>query len=144
MIVDVLGKESGTRIAMTADLNDTTRSTLNQRLWVEGNLSVDYGGTLDAGDTSTFGLIFDPKEMQSALKVPLPSLNIAENTFGLGYLEASPFEAACFPYAQHFVTTSMPTDIGLRNGDQLEQAVSRFSAQQNKAESQLAKSLVRR
>jgi hypothetical protein len=128
VIVDVRGRKSGSRLSLTAAIEGAPRHGLNQRLWVEGNLSVDYGGSLDAGDTQPFGLIFDPAEMKSALKVPLGGLSIEENTLGSAYLSERPFEAACFPYAQHFITTSMPKDIGLGSAEELEEAVARFSS----------------
>jgi hypothetical protein len=127
VIVDVEGKKSGNRLALVADLDGAQRRILNRRLWVEGNLSVDYGGELDGGDTQPFGLIFDPAEMRSALKLPLVGVRVEENGLGSGYLAAKPFEAACFPFAQHFATTSLPVDIGLRDEAELEAAVARFS-----------------
>jgi hypothetical protein len=130
ILIDVLGRESGNRVSIAADLNEARRRPLNQRLWVEGNLSVDYGGSLDAGDTQPFGLIFDPKEMRSALSLLLSGVKVEANTLGARYLAVEPFEAACFPFAQHFVTTSMPTDIGLRDAGQLEAAVLRFAGRQ--------------
>jgi hypothetical protein len=130
VIIDVVGRKSGKRLALTADLNGASRKGLNQRLWVEGNLSVDYGDTLDAGDTKPFGLIFDPEEMRSALTLSLDSLRVEENSLGSGYLASKPFEAACFPFAQHFATTSLPVDSGLRNAAELEEAVTRFSERQ--------------
>ena len=42
-----------------------------------------------------------------------------------------PFEAACFPYAQHFVTTSVPTATTMRTADDLEQAVTEISDEMN-------------
>lgn len=38
-------------------------------------------------------------------------------------LDPEPFEAAVFPYAQHFVTTTYPTATSMRTAEDLERAV---------------------
>ncbi len=123
VIVDVASAQSSNRLALVADLNHGVRTELEQRLWVEGNLSVDYGGELQQC-TKPFSLVFDPKEMAHALKLPLADISLCHNTFGGNMLSPEPFEAACFPFAQHFVTTSVPTATSMRTAEDLEQAVS--------------------
>ena len=59
----------GNSLALVADLNNGVLTELDQRLWVEGNLSVDYGGELQQC-TKPFSLVFDPKEMARALEAP--------------------------------------------------------------------------
>lgn len=122
IIVDVASARCGNSLALVADLNNGVSTKLDQRLWVEGNLSVDYGGTLQQC-TKPFSLIFDPKEMAQALKLPLDDISLCTNTFGVGMLDPAPFEVACFPYAQHFVTTSTPTATTMRTAEDLERAV---------------------
>jgi len=123
VIVDMASATSENGLVLTADLNNAVRTDLDQRLWVEGNLSVDYGGELQEC-TKPFSLVFDPGEMTHALKLPLDDISLCHNTFGGGMLAPMPFEAACFPYAQHFVTTSVPTATSMRTAEDLEQAVS--------------------
>ncbi len=122
VIVDVAGKESGNGLVLTADMKNAETVALDQRLWVEGNLSVDYGGELQES-TKPFSLVFDPGEMAHALKLPLEDISLCTNTFGRGILDPQPFEAAVFPYAQHFITTSFPTGTSLRTSEDLENAV---------------------
>lgn len=122
VIVDVASAHSNNSLALIADLNNGVRTELDQRLWVEGNLSVDYGGELQQC-TKPFSLVFDPKEMRQALKLPLEDIALCTNTFGGGMLAPMPFEAACFPYAQHFITTSVPTATSMRTAEDLERAV---------------------
>ncbi len=126
VIVDVVSAQSENSLVLVADLNDGVLTELDQRLWVEGNLSVDYGGELQQC-TKPFSLVFDPKEMARALKLPLDGVSLCTNTFGGGMLAPMPFEAACFPYAQHFVTTSVPTATSMRNAEDLEQAVTELN-----------------
>jgi len=126
IIIDVASAECGNSLAFVADLNHAVSTELDQRLWVEGNLSVDYGGALQQC-TKPFSLIFDPQEMARALKLPLEDISLCTNTFGAGMLDPRPFEAACFPYAQHFVTTSTPTATTMRTAEDLERAVTELN-----------------
>ena len=126
LVVDVAGADSGNHLAMTADLHAASMEPLTERLWVEGNLSVDYGGKLIEEDSTPFGLIFDPGEMQQALRIPLEAVSLEANTFGAGVVAETPFEACCFPYAQHFVTTSYPLPTPITTAVELERAVTSF------------------
>jgi hypothetical protein len=130
IIVDVTSAQSGNSLTLIADLKNGVLTELDQRLWVEGNLSVDYGGELQQC-TKPFSLVFDPREMAQALKLPLDDISLCTNTFGAGILDLVPFEAACFPYAQHFVTTSVPTATSMRTAEDLEQAVIEISDEMN-------------
>jgi len=126
VIVDVASARTKNSLALVADLKNATLKALDQRLWVEGNLSVDYGGELQQC-TKPFSLVFDPKEMTQALKIPLEDISLCTNTFGGGALNPIPFEVACFPYAQHFVTTSVPTATSMRTAEDIEQAVNEIN-----------------
>ena len=123
VVVDVKSAHGPNHIASVADLNVAEMRPLDQRLWLEGNLSVDYGGRLLDKDSVPFGLIFDPGEVEQALHIPLPAVRVETNTFGSGLLAEEPFEASCFPYAQHFQTTAFPVSNTIRDRAGLEQAV---------------------
>jgi hypothetical protein len=127
LIIDVASEQSSNQIALVADLKSGQQSPLNQRLWVEGNLSVDYGGDLEDNESKPFGLIFDPREMVHALNIPLEDVQIAHNSFGDYMLEQTPFEVCCFPFAQHFLTTSFPIVSSIKNEADLEAAVKAFN-----------------
>lgn len=126
VIVDIASAQSNNSLKFEADLKNAVLTELDQRLWVEGNLSVDYGGELQQC-TKPFSLVFDPMEMSKALKLPLDDIMLCTNTFGSGTLNPMPFEAACFPYAQHFVTTSVPTATSMRTAEDLENAVNEIN-----------------
>jgi hypothetical protein len=130
IIIDVASAGSSDSLVLVADMKQGELAELDQRLWVEGNLSVDYGGDLQQC-TKPFSLVFDPGEMAKALKIPLGDIAICANTFGAGALDTKPFEVACFPYAQHFVTTSVPTATSMRTADDLEHAVAEISDKMN-------------
>jgi hypothetical protein len=130
IIVDVKSSRSDNGLVLVADLKSGMLKKLDQRLWVEGNLSVDYGGELQQC-TKPFSLVFDPSEMAQALKIPINDISLCTNTFGEGLLDPMPFEVACFPYAQHFVTTSVPTATYMRTGKDLEKAVNEINNKMN-------------
>ena len=130
IIVDIASSKSDKSLILTADLKKAVLNDLDQRLWVEGNLSVDYGGELQQY-TKPFSLIFDPKLMRQALKLPLDDILLCTNTFGGEFLDPKPFEVACFPYAQHFITSSVPTATTMRTADDLEKAVTEINEKLN-------------
>lgn len=123
VIVDVRSRERPNDLAFAVRLADGAMRPLDQRLWVEGNLSVDYGGRLAHEGSEPFGLVFDPGEMSQALHLPLESVEVERNTFGTEFLAESPFSAACFPFAQHFLTTSYPRSSPIRDQRSLEDMV---------------------
>jgi len=130
IIVDVASSKTDNRLILTASMKNGVLTGLDQRLWVEGNLSVDYGGELQQS-TKPFSLVFDPKEMQQALKIPLKDILLCSNSFGGDFLDPRPFEVACFPYAQHFVTTSVPMATSMRTAEDLEQSVTQINEKMN-------------
>lgn len=119
VLVDVRSTERANAITMAASLDGAGFEPLAERLWIEGNLSVDYGGRLAHAGSDPFGLVFDPAEMTRALSVPLEDVTVETNSFGAGLLAAQPFEVACFPYAQHFVTSSYPRATPIRDREAL-------------------------
>ncbi len=123
VIVDVASRERSNQLSVTAALPGAPARALDARLWIDGNLSVDYGGRLMDAESVPFGLIFDPGEMAQALHLPLEAVTIERNTFGAGVLAAEPFEVACYPYAQHFLTTSYPRASPIQDQEGLETAV---------------------
>jgi hypothetical protein len=104
LLAEFAGKKSGQEFSASADLAKGQWRELNQELWVEGNLSIDYGGELKTGSSKAFSLIFDPFLMQKALNMPADSIEVRKNSY-LGSLIGADglICAAVFPYSQHFV-----------------------------------------
>jgi hypothetical protein len=127
LIIDVKSAQRRNHIASVADVHAGRLRPIDQRLWLEGNLSVDYGGRLLDADSVPFGLIFDPAEVEHAMQLPLDAVEIETNTFGEGLLADEPFEAGFFPFAQHFQTTSFPVASPISDRAGLEQAVGRLA-----------------
>jgi hypothetical protein len=128
LIVDVKSEHGPNHIESVAKLDAASMRPLDQRLWLEGNLSVDYGGRLLDPDSVPFGLVFDPGEVAQALHIPLEAIEVETNTFGRELLADEPFEACCFPYAQHFQTPSFPVASPVTNRADLERAVREMTA----------------
>ena len=130
VIVDVLSRESANQLSVTAALPGATMRPLDQQLWIDGNLSIAYGGHLMDPSAQPFGLVFDPAEMEQALELPLDTVSVDVNTFGAGILAQEPFEAACFPYAQHFLTPSYPRPSEIHDAEGLAEAVRSLAAEE--------------
>ena len=127
VIVDVAGADGRNTITAVANLDGASMRALDQRLWLEGNLSVDYGGRLMDPGSTPFGLVFDPGEVERALEIAPTALEVETNTFGAEYLADEPFEACVFPFAQHFQTTSFPAASPISDRESLERAVARMT-----------------
>lgn len=123
IILDVESMNHENKIQVNAKLKKASMKKLNKELWIEGNLSVDYGADLSEVQTKPFGLIFDPGEMDEALAINIEDVEILENTFLKGIIDKVPFEVCCFPYAQHFYTTTIPMEHNIVNENDLENAI---------------------
>jgi hypothetical protein len=98
--------ENGRNLVVASKLEEGTMTHLDQRLWIEGNLSIAYGRIKTQGNPGLFSLIFNPQEFERALKMPKGSYKVDANNWFPGLFEDEPAEVACFPYAQHFLSDS--------------------------------------
>ncbi len=104
LLVEAHDVANGNRFSLRSDISGGEVRQLDEELWIEGNLDVDYGGRLKDPDSSPFSLIFDPVLMQEAVEIPLDKVSIAQNTLMPSIIDgAQPSAAALFPYTQHFV-----------------------------------------
>lgn len=122
IIADIGRSNTSHSIAFTAKVDNGTMTPLNQRLWLEGNLSIGYGRTLSQNQADIFSLKFDPSEVEQALNVPLTDVHITTNSWYPGLFEQTPAHAVCFPYAQHFVSDSPGYTSQLKNKQDLLEA----------------------
>lgn len=128
ILADVKSAQSDNAFRISARAKDCPMKKLDQRLWIEGNLSVDYSGSLGDQSSDPFGLIFDPNEMREAYCIPPEDVRIEELTFGMLSDSATPFEACCFPWAQHFITTTFPMGHEMKNEGDLLQKLQEIAA----------------
>jgi hypothetical protein len=104
LLLEVKGSAGGGDFAARADLHAGTTEELDEELWIEGNMCVDYGGALKCETSSPFSLIFDPVLMEKAMRIPLDKVAIEANTFLKGIIDPKlPESVAVFPYSQHFI-----------------------------------------
>ena len=104
LLIDFKNGEKNKEFSLDLDLNSGSPEKLDESLWIEGNLSVDYGGDLEDDSSKNFSLIFDPALMDEALRIPLEHINIKENSYFSNLIDyEKPVSAAVFPYSQHFI-----------------------------------------
>jgi hypothetical protein len=104
LLVDFKRKNVDREYNLCADIKGGAFAPLDQTLWVEGNLSVDYGGVLKAESSKPFSLIFDPFLMKEAIRIPLEKVTVTANNYLSEIIDGrNPVSAALFPYSQHFI-----------------------------------------
>lgn len=104
LLVDIKNRKKNKEFMLSADLKKGETRELDEFLWIEGNLSVDYGGELKSDSSEFFSLIFDRNMMKEAVNIPLDQVEIEANSY-LGEIldPMHPVSAVVFPYTQHFI-----------------------------------------
>lgn len=95
---------------------------LDPILWIEGNLSVSYGLKYDSSG-KTFGLMFDKREMSTALDISIDQLSEYKNDWFSGHVEPMPEKIVVFKYAQHFISDSPGNYSNISSIDKLDDVV---------------------
>ncbi|MBN1331372.1 hypothetical protein JW978_00615 [Candidatus Dojkabacteria bacterium] len=111
------------QIAFESDVKNGEMKGLDQRLWLEGNLSICYGRELSENKPEVFSLKFDPAEVEEAIEIPLNNLKNYSNTWIPGLFEEKPAKLVCFPYAQHFLSDNLGYTSKLKNREELVNAL---------------------
>jgi len=124
IICNIESKKSKNLINMFIDIKEFNCIELNKKLWIEGNLSIDYSGELDNAGNAPFGLIFDPNEMKCAQLIKNDKVQINKLKFSFIDESMKPFETCCFQYAQHYITTIFPKGHEIKNEIDLENKIS--------------------
>jgi len=118
IIIDVRNNRENRNLVCNANIKNGVMNNLDQRLWLEGNLSIGYGRNLsESGDI--FSLKFDPDEVEKALHISNSDLQLEQNTWFKGLFANEPSNIVCFPYAQHFVSDSPGAASNLKNRDEM-------------------------
>lgn len=127
LLAQVKGKRGGRFFSLRADIKEGDMDDLDRELWVEGNLSVDYGGEIKSETSRPFSLIFDPVLMKEAKRISLDRVNIAANTYLDRIIDGKhPVTAALFPYGQHFFIKQDLKGQGLKDEGDLERHIGEF------------------
>ncbi len=119
ILVDFVRNDTTKKLIFESDIKKGVVKHLDQRLWLEGNLSIGYGKYLSENDADIFSLKFDPLEVKQALEIPLSSLKLEINTWYPGLFNKSPSKIACFQYAQHFLSDSPGSSSLIKNEKEL-------------------------
>lgn len=117
--VDVRREDQSHELVFQSDIKNGKMKMLDNRLWIEGNLSIGYGREKSENDSSVFSLKFDPREFEKAMEIQKSDLNIELNTWYPGLFEEAPSVVLCFPYAQHFLSDSPGAYSQLQNEEEL-------------------------
>ena len=123
LFIDIQKKDKSHKLELEVNVEKGEMTNLDQRLWLEGNLSIGYGRNLADNGADIFGLKFEPGEVEKALKIPNSSLHLESNTWLPGLFEKDPSQIVCFPYAQHFISDSPGHSSAIKNKNELMSAV---------------------
>lgn len=129
IIVDISNTDENRYLSYNTNITNGNMKKLSERLWLEGNLSNAYGRELVGEYSEPFGLIFDPKNVEYALDMPIEKVEILQNNWFVDMLKPIPSAILVFPYAQHFLVDISGIPIKIKNKDQLRQAMETFDFQ---------------
>ena len=119
LIVDMKNLSKNREISFIADIKNGTEKELDQRLWLEGNLSIGYGKLLSDNQADIFSLTFSPDEVKKAIEIPLEKITSLKNSWQSDLIKSNPDKALFFPYAQHFLSDSPGYSSKLKNKSDL-------------------------
>lgn len=123
LFVEMVRNDQSRELVYDLNVEQGQMKDLDQRLWLEGNLSVGYGSNLSENDAAVFSLKFEPCEVEKALDIPLSFVNLEKNSWYGGLFEERPSRVVCFPYAQHFVSDSPGSSSNIQNESELVAAI---------------------
>ncbi|MDC7225467.1 MAG: hypothetical protein PQJ61_01740 [Spirochaetales bacterium] len=127
LLINFQNNEKNSSFKMNVDLTGGETEELSAELWVEGNMSIDYGGKLKDDSSNNFSLIFDPFLMKEAQNIPISDITISENSYLGSIIDSkAPVDAAVFPYSQHFIIKQDLRREELNNEGDLEKLSSEF------------------
>jgi len=121
--VDIAKNDGKRKLTFDCDFESGKIAPLDQRLWLEGNLSIGYGSEFDSKDASIFSLKFNPCEVRRGVNIPFENVRLEENSWYPGLFKTEPYRVLSFPYAQHFVSDSPGSSSNLKNEEELVKAV---------------------
>ncbi|UCC20044.1 MAG: hypothetical protein JSV62_01820 [Promethearchaeota archaeon] len=104
LLVDIKNRKKNKEFIVSVDLDKGDSKELDESLWIEGNLIVDYGGELKSNLSEPFSLLFDPNMVKEAVNIPVEQISIKANSYLDNIIDSfKPVNALIFPYSQHFI-----------------------------------------
>jgi hypothetical protein len=127
LLVDIKNRTNNKEFVVSVDLGKGNSRELDESLWIEGNLCVDYGGELKSDFSEPFSLIFDPDMVKEAVDIPVEQVSIKANSY-LGNIIDSlkPVNAMIFPYSQHFIINQNLQKYAVKNQNDLDLQIKSF------------------
>jgi hypothetical protein len=127
LLVDIKNRINNKEFIVSVDLEKGNSRELDESLWIEGNLIVDYGGDLKSDFSEPFSLIFDTDMVKEAIKIPIEHVSIKANSY-LGNIidSVKPVNAAIFPYSQHFIIKQDLQKYAIKNQKDLDLQIKSF------------------
>lgn len=106
IIVSIERNDGKGKIEVSCATKNASWESLNQEVWLDGNLSVTYGAGMNHPEQKPFSLIFNPKEVEKGQEIPIKDLTISENSISPDFFAGMPSKIITFPYSQHFISDS--------------------------------------
>ncbi len=127
LLVDIKNRSNDKEFILSVDLEKGDTRELDQSLWLEGNLIVDYGGELKSDFSEPFSLIFDAGMVKEAVNIPLEYVSVKANSY-LGNIidPLKPVNALVFPYSQHFIIKQDLQKYAIKNQNDLDLQIKTF------------------
>jgi len=127
LLVDIKNSTNNKEFIVSVDLEKGDSRELEEYLWIEGNLIVDYGGELKSDFSEPFSLLFDPDMVKEAVNIPLEHVSIKANSY-LGNIidPVKPVNALFFPYNQHFIIKQDLQKYAVKNKKDLDLQIKSF------------------
>ncbi len=122
---NIIRKDNSRKLIFEVDITKGSCKKLDQRLWLEGNLSIGYGKDI-SDDGDIFSLRFNPEEVEAALEIPISAFNLIHNDWHKGLYKETPSKIVIFPYAQHFISDSPGHKSNIKNKEELVKAVNKI------------------
>ncbi|MBD3195761.1 MAG: hypothetical protein GF317_11935, partial [Candidatus Lokiarchaeota archaeon] len=127
LIVNIKNCTKNKEFIVSVDLEKGNSRQLDESLWIEGNLIVDYGGEVKSDFSEPFSLIFDTRMVKEAVNIPLEHVSIKSNSYLGSIIDPfKPVNALIFPYSQHFVIKQDLKKYGIKNQKDLDLQINSF------------------
>ncbi|NVM45899.1 MAG: hypothetical protein HWN79_13365 [Candidatus Lokiarchaeota archaeon] len=127
LLVDIKNPTNNKEFIVSVDLEKGDSRELDESLWIEGNLIVDYGGELKSDFSEPFSLIFDPDMVKEAVSIPLDRISIKANSYLDNIIDpVKPVNALIFPYSQHFIIKQDLEKYEVKNQKDLDLQIKSF------------------
>ncbi|MFO7795310.1 MAG: hypothetical protein R6W84_04105 [Promethearchaeia archaeon] len=127
ILVDVKNPTENKEFVVLVDLEKGDSRELDESLWIEGNLVVDYGGEIKSEFSEPFSLIFDTDMVKEAVNIPLEHVSIKANSYLSNIIDPlKPVNALIFPYSQHFFIKQDLQKFTVKNQKDLDVQIKAF------------------